>query len=149
MHLEPIENAAEVSYGDIVVIKRSLGTVMGRIESNARGVALRDWTPDDVNDWLEQFSNLPMRLRTKLQGRTGRILLQAPELLKDVLSPVDALQLKQVLNSKFSFERLAPDAYLGSREVSLRTALPRHSGGVMAVSGSKSRACSGLCVYCL
>ena len=50
LYLQPAKE--DFCYGDVVAVVLSTGEkLVGRIESNAAGVALRDWEPADVRGW--------------------------------------------------------------------------------------------------
>ena len=104
-------------YGEQVAVQRSTGEIVkGRLESNSRGVALRDWTAEDVCEWMG-YAGLKDEpaIYDALKNRPGSVLLKAGDLLKDKLEPMDLAHLSLVLGRYFEFELHDPDAYIEGR----------------------------------
>lgn len=102
-------------YGELVAVERSSGeVVMGRVESNEHGRALRDWSAHDVHSWLEANGLAHGEILTALRNRTGPILLSSERLIfSQLASAADRVQLAAALDECFRFELQDPEAYLG------------------------------------
>jgi len=100
-------------YGEMVAVERESGdTVMGRVESNEHGRALRDWFEADVQAWLEQKGLAHGKIWESLQHRQGATLLRSPSLIFKDLSEADRKELGDALEESFSFELQDPEGYL-------------------------------------
>ena len=99
------ELCAEIPlYGTIMIVQRTDGQmIFGRVEANKRGVAVHNWTADDVAVWLEEVGLHEVdSITAALKGRGGKVLLQALELLK--LEPADREELGLWLRRCFRLE---------------------------------------------
>eukprot|EP00966_Prymnesium_polylepis_P007956 182989-Prymnesium_polylepis.4 len=117
--IHPVTNML-LQYGDVLGVERSNGQLlMGRLESNAKGKALRDWSVQDVEEWVQtqlEEALLNDRIEAALKGRDGPGLLEAPRNLKksSQLDDADLQQLIRCLQLRFEFELVDPKAYLSN-----------------------------------
>ena len=95
-----------LSYGSYVAVRRTNGkVVVGRIESNHRGVPLSRWTGQDVTNWILGRPGLAMfpTILNLLKNRAPRLLIDS-EFLKSNLSHSDFVTLETDLIMCFEFE---------------------------------------------
>ena len=102
-----------LAYGSYVAVRRTNGkVVVGRIESNHRGVPLRRWSGADVTNWILGRSNLAMfpAIFELLKNRSPKLLMDQ-EFLKSKLDHSDYVTLETDLIACFEFEMRANEYF--------------------------------------